>query len=74
MNLPKYEGLKLFSREFVALGLIFCFIADLFLLFAFMKSNVDMGAYLYFYDNINSLGDIWITDPGFGLLMYTGKL
>ena len=35
MNLPKYEGLKLFSREFVVLGLIFCFIADLFLLFAF---------------------------------------
>ncbi len=35
MSLPKYEGLKLFSREFVVLGLIFCFIADLFLLFAF---------------------------------------
>ena len=35
MSLPKYEGLKLFSREFVTLGLIFCFIADLFLLFAF---------------------------------------
>ena len=35
MNLPKYEGLKLFSREFVVLGLIFCFIANLFLLFAF---------------------------------------
>ena len=35
MSLPKYEGLKLFSREFVTLGLIFCFIADLMLLFAF---------------------------------------
>ena len=35
MRLPKYESLKLFSREFVTLGIIFCFIADLFLLFAF---------------------------------------
>lgn len=35
LSLPKYESLKLFSREFVVLGLIFCFVADLFLLFVF---------------------------------------
>ena len=40
MSLPKYEGLKLFSREFVALGLIFCFIADLMLLFAFTDKGM----------------------------------
>lgn len=46
----------------------------MFLLFAFVKSNVDMGAYLDFYDRINGLSDIAVTDPAFGLLMLTGKM
>ncbi len=45
----------------------------MFLLFAYVKSNVDMGAYLNWYDQINSLGDIALTDPAFGFLMLIGK-
>ena len=71
---------------FFALVLAFCFIEPrgvisykilillMFLLFAYVKTNVDMGAYLWFYDQIRSVRDITVTDPAFGLIMYTGKL
>ncbi len=45
----------------------------MFLLFAFTRSNVDIGAYILFYDSIHSISDIGITDPGFGLLMLIAK-
>jgi len=53
---------------------IFPLLVLMFVLFAYMKSNVDMGAYIGFYNGINSIRDIMITDPGFGLLMYSGRL
>ena len=46
----------------------------MFTLLAYNKSNVDMGAYLTFYENIHTIKDIFVTDPAFGLIMYTGKL
>lgn len=46
----------------------------MFFIMAYVTSNVDMPAYIMMYDRINGLKDIGVTDPGFGFLMYIGKI
>ncbi len=72
----------------ICLVLYFCFIdykgcySDkmmlivMFPLMAFVSSNLDTAGYNIFYDSIQAddISTIGVTDPGFGLIMYFGKL
>ena len=45
----------------------------MFFIMAFTTDNVDMGAYLSWYRQIDSIWEVGVTDPGFGILMLLGK-
>ena len=55
------------SRDFQFIGRLFDLVLN------YVKTNVDIGAYLSWYDQINRLGDITLTDPAFGFIMLIGK-
>lgn len=48
--------------------------AVMFPFMAFVSSNADKAAYLIMYDYIDNVSKIGFTDPGFGLLMYVGRV
>jgi len=70
----------------ISLTMFFCFVDYkgvfsskillllMFLIMAFATSNADMAAYKGWYEYINSIDKIVVTDPAFGLLMYIGNL
>ena len=45
----------------------------MFFIMAFTTDNVDMGAYLSWYRDVDSIWKVGITDPGFGILMLLGR-
>ncbi len=46
----------------------------IFFIMAYVTTNADMVAYKIMYDYIDNIKKIGYTDPGFGLLMYVGRI